>query len=117
MTKEKRLEYLVSTMCVLLTGFIIYGLVGSIEPRINGSKLQSFLLFGCLGGFGFSMVLSGIILTIRYISKRSFKFKIIASLLWVITFACAGYVGFLFYFPYQIYNVIKILRTSSDEIK
>ena len=51
MTKKNRIEYLICTLSVVVTGFIIYGFVGSIEPLINESKLQSFLLFGCLGGF------------------------------------------------------------------
>lgn len=112
MCKKSRLEYLICTMCVLITGFILYGFVGSMEPLISNSKILSFLAFGCLGGFGFSMILSGIILTVRFISKRSLKFKIIASVFWIITFACAVYVGILGYFPYQIYNLVKIIKSS-----
>lgn len=115
MCKKNRIEYLICTMCVLITGFIIYGLIGSMEPHIHNSKIQSFLAFGCLGGFGFSMILSGIILTVRFISKRSFKFKIIASVFWIITFACSVYVGILGYFPYQIYNLVKIIKNSDDK--
>ncbi len=115
MCKKKRIEYLICTMCVLMTGFIIYGLIGSIEPLIHYSKIQLFLLFGCLGGFGLSMILSGIILTVRFISKRSLKFKIIASVLWIITFACSVYVGVLGYFPYQIYNLVKIIKNSDSK--
>ncbi len=114
MCKKNRIEYLICTMCVLVTGFIIYGLIGSMEP-VNDSTIQSFLLFGSLGGFGFSMILSGIILTVRFISKRSLKFKTIASLLWMITFACAVYVGVFGYFPYQIYNLVKIIKKSDSK--
>lgn len=112
MSKKNRWEYLICTMCVLITGFIIYGLIGSMEPVIHNQRMQSFWIFGCLGGLGFSMLLSGIILTVRFISKRSFKFKMIASVFWIITFACAVYVGILGYFPYQIYNLIKIIKSS-----
>lgn len=115
MSRKKRIEYLVCTMCILVTGFIIYGFVGSMEPLINNSRWQSFLLFGCLGGMGFSMILSGVILSVRFIAARSLKFKIIASVLWIITFACTVYVGVLAYFPYQIYNIIKIIKTKKDE--
>ena len=110
MTRKQRIEYLVVTLCVLFTGFLIYGLVGSIQPLINDDKLSSFLLFGCIGGFGFSMVLSTIILTVNFFQKRKLVFKIIAAILWPITFACAVYVGFVFYIPYQIYNIIKIIK-------
>ena len=115
MCKKERIEYLICTMCVLITGFIIYGLVGSMEPLIYNSKILSFLVFGCLGGFGFSMILSGIILTVRFLSNRSLKFKIIASVCWIITLACSVYVGILGYFPYQIYNLVKIIKNSDSK--
>lgn len=115
MCKEKRIEYLVCTMCVLITGFIVYGLIGLVGQPIDNSRLQSFLLFGCLGGFGFSMIMSGIILSVRFISKRSLIFKIIASLLWFITFGCAVYAGVFTYFPYQIYNIVKIIKDSDNK--
>ena len=57
MSKRKRLEYLIITSCVLLSGFIIYGFVGSVQPLINGSKVTSFFAFGALGGFGLQKVL------------------------------------------------------------
>ena len=115
MSRKSRTEYLICTVCVLITGFIIYGMIGATYSPVHDSKIQSFLLFGCLGGFGFSMILSGIILTVRFISKRSMKFKIIASALWFITFGCAVYVGFFAYFPYQIYNIVKIVKSQKDE--
>lgn len=115
MCKKNRVEYLICTMCVLITGFIIYGLIASMKPSIHNSKIQSFLVFGCLGGFGFSMILSGIILTVRFISKRSLKFKIIASVFWIFTFACSVYAGILGYFPYQIYNLVKIIKNSDSK--
>ena len=46
MSKRKRLEYLIITSCVLLSGFVIYGFVGSIQPLINDSKVASFFAFG-----------------------------------------------------------------------
>ena len=115
MTNKTRIEYLVCTLSVLVTGFVIYGLVGSIEPLINESRLQSFLLFGCLGGFGFSAVVSTIILSVRYFKKRDLKFKIIASVLWPITCAAFVYVGVLSYFPYQIFNIIKLISMTKEE--
>ncbi|MBE6761218.1 MAG: hypothetical protein E7551_02930 [Ruminococcaceae bacterium] len=110
MTRKKRIEYLIVTLCVLFTGFLIYGLVASIQPLINDDKLASFLLFGCIGGFGFSMILSTIILTVNFFAKRKLVFKIIAAILWPITFACAVYAGFFCYIPYQIYNIVKIIK-------
>ena len=75
MDKKKRIEYLVTTMCVLVSGFVIYGLVGSIEPIMYDSKIKSFLFFGLLGGLGFSMVVSSIILSARFFSSGSWVLK------------------------------------------
>ena len=106
MSKRKRLEYLIITSCVLLSGFVIYGFVGSIQPLINDSKVASFFVFGALAGFGFSLILSAIILSSRFFQKRGLTFKIVAAVLWPITFACCFYVGVFMYIPYGIYNGI-----------
>ena len=115
MTKKTRIEYLVCTLSVVVTGFVIYGFVGSIEPLINENKLQSFLLFGCLGGFGFSAVVSTIILSVGFFRKRGLVFKIVASVLWPITFAACVYAGILCYIPYQIFNIAKLISMTKKE--
>ena len=117
MTKKNRIEYLICTLSVVVTGFVIYGFVGSIEPLINESKLQSFLLFGCLGGFGFSAVVSTIILSVGFFKKRGLAFKVVASALWPITFATCVYVGIFSYFPYQIFNIVKLISMTKEEQK
>ncbi len=110
MTRKKRIEYLIVTLCVLFTSFLIYGFIGSVQPLINDDKLSSFLFFGGIGGFGFSMLLSTIILTVNFFTKRSLIFKTIAAILWPITFGCAVYAGLFCYIPYQIYNIVKIIK-------
>jgi hypothetical protein len=117
MSKKTRIEYLVCTLSVLVTGFVIYGLVGSIEPLINENKLQSFLLFGCLGGFGFSAVVSTIILSVGFFKKRGLIFKIVASVLWPITFAACVYAGIFSYIPYQIFNIAKLISMTKEQKK
>ena len=117
MTKKNRIEYLFCTLSVVVTGFIIYGFVGSIEFLINESKFQSFLLFGCLGGWGFSAVVSTIILAVGFFKKRGLVFKIVASVLWPITFAVCVYVGMLSYIPYQIFNIVKLISMMKEEKK
>ena len=117
MTKKTRIEYLVCTLSVVVTGFVIYGFVGSIEPLINENKLQSFLLFGCLGGFGFSAVVSTIILSVGFFKKRGLIFKIVASVLWPITFAACVYAGIFSYIPYQIFNIVKLISMTKEQKK
>ncbi len=114
MDRKKRIEYLITTMSVLISAFVMYGFVGSIEPLIDNSKAKSFFLFGLLGGFGFSMIVSTIILATRFFSKKKLGFKFVAAILWPITFACVFYAGFFIYIPYQIYNVIKIFSDSKS---
>lgn len=110
MNRKKRIEFLIVTLCVLFTGFLIYGFIGSIQPLFNDDNFSSFLLFGCIGGFGFSMILSTIILTVNFFSKKKLGFKIVAALLWPITIACAFYAGVFCYIPYQVYNIVKIIK-------
>ena len=117
MTKKNRIEYLVFTLTVVVTGFLIYGLLASQQPLVNDSKVQSFLLFGCLGGFGFSAIVSTIILSVGFFKKRGLVFKIIASVLWPITFGVCVYAGIFSYIPYQIYNIVKIISLIREEKK
>lgn len=99
MNKKSRIEYLVCTLLVLVSGFILYGLVGSVEPLISGSKEQSFLLFGCLGGFGFSAIVSTIILSVGFFKKRGLKFKIIASVFMAYYFRSMCMCGYTLLYP------------------
>lgn len=115
MSRKERIEYLVCTLCVVVTGFIVYGSLASYQPIINESKLQSFLLFGCMGGFGFSALVSTIILSAGFFRKRGTVFKVIASILWPITFGVCVWVGILAYIPYQIYNIVKIVHLTRKE--
>ena len=115
MSKKNRIEYLICTLSVLVTGFVIYGLLGSMMPLINESQRQSFLFFGCLGGFGFSAIVSTVILSVGFFKKRGLAFKIVASVLWPITFAACVYAGILSYIPYQIFNIAKLISMTKKE--
>lgn len=110
MTKKQRIEYLAVTLCVFISAFLIYAFLGNMQSFGNEDKIQSFLLYGLLGGYGFSSILSGIILFVRFISKKSLIFKIMASVFWPISLAGLFYIGVLGYIPYQIYNVVKIIQ-------
>lgn len=115
MNKRKRLEYLIITASVFLSGFIIYGFVGSMQPLINDNKAISFLACGVFGGFGFSIILSTIILSSRFFTKRGLAFKVISAILWPITFACCFYAGVFMYIPYGIYNIIMLIKKEPQE--
>lgn len=114
MERKERIEYLISTLCVAVTGFIIYGFLGSTLPIRDWTKLQKFVYWGLLGGVGFSMMLSSILLAVRFFKKKSTVFKTVAALLWPITFFCVVYVGVFSYIPYQIYNIVKIVQCKKQ---
>ncbi|HZK21976.1 MAG TPA: hypothetical protein VFC76_06850 [Oscillospiraceae bacterium] len=113
MTKKKRIEYSVITLSVFASAFIIYAFLGSRGLFINNDKMKSIFFFGFLGGIGFSAIVSSIIFAVRFFAKKSTKFKVIASLLWPITFGCVVYIGFFSFIPYQIYNIVKIVKNKS----
>jgi hypothetical protein len=115
MTKKNRIEYLVCTLSVMATSFIIFGFLGCMIPPNNINKLQTFLLTGCLGGLTFSAVVSGIILSVHFFKKRGLVFKIVASVLWPITYMACVYVSILSYIPYQIYNIVKLISMTKED--
>ena len=117
MSKRKRLECLVVTASVFLSSFIIYGLVGSVQPLANNNKTLSFFVLGALGGFGISAVVFAIILASNFFQKRGLVFKIVAAILWPITLACCFYVGVFMYIPYGIYNVIMLIRKEPEDLE
>ena len=110
MSRKNRIAYLITTLCVLISAFFIYGAIGSIGLLMFENKLASFCYWGLLGGIGFSMVFSSVILAVIFFKKRSLPFKIVAAILWPITFACIFYAGSVLYIPYQIYNIVKIIK-------
>ena len=115
MKRRTRFEYLICTLSVATTSFLIYGLIGFASAAIEGNKWLSLVLFGFLGGYGFSAIVSAIYLAVGFFKKRGLVFKIIASVFWPITFAACVYVGYFTYIPYQIYNFIKILTYKEPE--
>lgn len=115
MSREKRISYLIVTLCTFISGFLLYGGLlllipnNQISETLNLSKEIVCLIYGVLGGFLFSSFLSAFILTTNFFSKRKLAFKIVAALLCPITAVCAFYACFFTYIPYQIYNIVKIV--------
>jgi hypothetical protein len=70
-----------------------------------------------LGGFGFSSIVSTIILSVGFFKKRGLIFKIVASVLWPITFAACVYAGIFSYIPYQIFNIVKLISMTKEQKK
>lgn len=115
-TTKIREEYLFTTMALFISSLLIYGCLGTFlqEELFKNNNFLQFLLFGGIAGYGFSSILSGIILFSRYISKKSILFKIICCCLFPLTFAIVVYVGVFSFLPYEIYNVIILLKDKRN---
>lgn len=114
MYRKKRIEYLMVTFCVFISSFVMYGCVGTLNP-IFESKVKGFLFVGFMAGLMLSMIVSSIILAVRFFAKRSMTFRIVAALFWFITFFAVVFVGMFIYIPYQIYNVVRIFVDKPEE--
>lgn len=112
LTVKSRKEYVFTTIGLFISSFIIYGVLGTFFKKeiFNDNNFLQFIVFGSLGGYGFSSMLSGIILFSRYIAEKSTLFKTVCSFLFPITFAIIVYVGIFSFLPYEIYNAIILLR-------
>ena len=117
LTVKSREEYFFATTGVFISAFIIYGILGTFmqEELFNNNNFLQLLLFGSIGGYGFSSILSGIILFARYIVKKSTLFKTVCGILFPITFAVVVYVGIFGFLPYGIYNVVILLKDKMKQ--
>ena len=115
-TLETRKEYLFTTMALFISSFIVYGCLGTLmkEEFFNNNNLLQFLFFGGVAGYGFSSILSGIILFARYISKKSLLFKIVCCCLFPLTFAIIVYVGIFCFLPYGFFNMVVFLKNRKN---
>lgn len=117
MDRKKRIKYLIITMSVFLGCLIVFGSVAITGPVEEHRKWDAFWYIGLYAGFGYSMLVSTVILTLRFFAKKKLAFKIVAAILCPITIACAVCIGFFIYIPYQIYNIVKILIEPSKNDK
>lgn len=115
-TIKTRKEYLYTTMALFISSFVIYGCLGAFlqDEVFNNNNLLRFLLFGGIAGYGFSSILSGVILFSRYMSKKSIMFKIVCCCLFPLTFAAVVYVGIFSFLPYGIYNLIMLIKDNKN---
>lgn len=114
-TKNFRKNYFFATLCVFIFFFIVFGFLGvGVEdfPITNG--FLRFLVFGLLGN-GFSFICCGVILFSRLAEKKGKAFQIVSAVLFPIAFPVIVVLGTVAYFPYGIYNAIKLLQIIKNE--
>ena len=109
MMKKKRIEFLSVTWIIFVVYFAIYGL--TFQTFIDNLPFHPLGL-GLLAGYGFSSILCGIILFVRFITKKSLIFKMLCSCFFIITLAVICYVGIFSFLPYSIYNIYKIIQNN-----
>lgn len=110
-TKYKRKEYFYTTLALFVVSFLIYGCLSIfLEATLFYNVWTRFLFFGCVAGYGFSSLLSGIILFSRYIALKSLTFKTICCCFFPITAAIIVYTGVFSFIPYEIYNVCMLIK-------
>ena len=117
MTKKQRIEYLVCTLASGFGGGLMYGLIGIIVGlTVPSSELPLGPALSLLAGVGGAVLISStvstLILSANFFKKRSLAFKVVAAILWPITFSVCFYAGFFMFIPYEIYNVIKIFTSN-----
>ncbi len=118
MSREKRITYLIVTLCAFASGFLTYGGLEFLMPSNETAHLNKglfALVYGLLGGILISSLISTVMLSANFFSKRKLAFKIVSAVLWPITFICIFYAGVFTYIPYQIYNIVKIVNSSKKK--
>lgn len=111
MERRKRIEYLIVTWMVFVSVIFMFYFTGdftSTFPVENEAQLR--LAGSLMMGYVITGLLSGIMLAAGFFAKRSLMFKAVAAALWFITVLAVFAAGEFLLIPYQIYNLIQIIR-------
>lgn len=115
MSRKDRIEYLIIWICIFVTSAFLYGILVYLAEMNGDSQFASSIVVGGLGGILISGLFSSIILAIKFFKRRKMVFKIVSAILWPITMICVIYVGVFANIPYQIYNIVKIIKEKSED--
>lgn len=117
MTRTKRIEYLIITLMMFVSTFILVACFGELEAAVSGENLgQERLMAGLLMGYMLTGVLSGILLAARFFSGRSLLFKAAAAALWFVTLFAVFVVGVFGLIPYELFNLIRIFAMPEEGV-
>ena len=118
-SREKRVGFLKATLTVFIAMFVLYGVMFTITPREavrgTGWLVQSdvFPLWaGLLGALVCSAMAGAGILIARFMAGKPRRFKVVAVAAWPVTVSCFVFMFFCVYLPYQVYNLVKIIRSA-----
>lgn len=113
MERKKRIEYLILMLCAFVSGVVVYGVAAFVSAKFGEDTGIALWAFPVLGGVFFMMLISGIMLMAKLLSKAPFAVKIIAVVLWPLTFVASYFVIFFGFLPYLIYNIVKLSQKDN----
>ena len=109
MKRKERIEFLLITLCMFVSVFLVFFLVGNLEGNIQPEKIEGVRkLLSFAAAFVYSGFFTGVMFAVRFFSKRGLVFKAVAAFLWFITAFIIVSVGVVAFIPYHIYNLVKI---------
>lgn len=116
MDRKKRIEYLAVTWTMFASVVLMFYFAGDFSSSVPVENEKLFRLAGSLMmGYVLTGLLSGIMLAARFFARRSLRFKVLAAALWMVTMLAVFGGGEFLLIPYQIYNLIQIVRSRSKD--
>lgn len=108
---ESRRKYIVLSSAAFISGFLCFGSIGAITyEKTQILKISNLYMYtfatGLLGGYIIFSIISGILVTAKWISNRTLKQKIILAIFWIVPMYLVV-LGMIYSIPYFIYNSIK----------
>ena len=119
MSKRKRIEYLLVTLAAFVSGGLLYAFVSQMSMQmVQDSGLVigwPAWQTGLMGGYFISSIVSAVILAARFLAKRALWFKVLAAFLWFPAAGISLAVGMIGFFPYWVYNLVRIIIDKPEE--
>lgn len=118
MSYIERKNYVIYITTAFLTGVVLYGFLGLLlfndRDFIEQSSLVQRILIviasGLVGGYLISSILTGGLLFVHYMKRKSVRFKVLAIVFFMITIVIIEFAGFFLNLPVYIYNLVQIVR-------
>ena len=113
MKRKERIEFLLITLCMFVSVFLVFFLAGNLEGNIQPEEIEEtrkLMSFGA--AFVYCGFFTGVMFAVRFFSKRGLVFKAMVAFLWFITASAIFMVGVVSFIPYHIYNLVKIIFSN-----
>ncbi|MDD2978989.1 MAG: hypothetical protein PHN80_03360 [Hespellia sp.] len=117
--KRERFEFFVLTITIFCVGALLYGCLGASLISSGNSFLNiqspivSCIIASVFGGYFLFGILSGVIFTAKWLSKKTLKMKVVFTIFFCIPVWLA-LAGIFYSIPYGIYNVIQYKKVNEN---